>query len=291
VLPLAVLLALPWLTSAHARVAHVYRFAVPGVIDLSRAEAAGNAATRRDVTREALEAGTADAITQRPDCGTDGPWQLAPLDGDVRQARVFERQLLGSVGNIVRRTGGHLSITPARGSPIVFDDWSQATTRSREGDSETFVYTGTLSGSHYHRVEVRYGHDAPGSFLVNPATGMTAYAHNGSHAVAVAPGGTRLAVFDTLNAPYPLVVAALDAPGPAIEVRCRIDAGGARVVGEFCGWQDAAVFALRFTAAPGTPGAAAVAVARLARTERRWRLFAAERIDTGVHMQCSEFTR
>src|SRR5262249_57595272 len=75
------------------------------------------------------------------------------------------------------------------GKPIVFTDWSVAPRRTREGDAETFIYAGTLAGSHYHRVEVRYGHDSPGSLLVNPASGKTAYVHNGGNGVAAPPNG------------------------------------------------------------------------------------------------------
>jgi len=167
-----------------------------------------------------------------------------------------------------------------------------ATTRTREGDSETFIYAGTLAGSHYHRVEVRYGHDAPGSFLVNPVTGKTAYAHNGGNVVAATPNGLRLAVFETLNEPYPLVIAALDAPGPAIEVRCLVDAGAARVTGAFCGWRDNIAFEVRFTPDRGPSSMSSVAVARLARMDDgHWHLFAADDASPAVHMQCSEFIR
>src|SRR5262249_31085447 len=204
---------------------HVYQFAAPGVTDLRRREASSPAATTRDVPREALDANAADEIRRRTDCGADGPWQLAILDVDDRHARAVEPRLLSSARNSVHRAGTRLVITPARGKPVVFTDWSMATSRTREGDAEMFIYAGTLAGSHYHRIEVRYGHDAPGSFLVNPVTGKTAYAHNGGNVVAETPNGLRLAVFETLNAPYPLVVAALGAPGPAVEVRCLADAG------------------------------------------------------------------
>jgi len=264
---------------------------VPGVTDLSRAEVSSHAVTTRDVPRASLDANAADEITRRPDCGADGPWQLALLDVDDRHARAFERQLLDSTRGRVHRAGPRLSITPARGQPIVFNDWSAATTRTREGDAETFVYAGTLAASHYHRVEVRYGHDAPGAFLVNPATGRTAYAHNGSHVVAATSNGLRLAVFDTLNAPYPLVVARLDASGPAVEVRCRVDAGATRLTGAFCGWRDDTSFDVRFTAERGPSRVSSVTVARLARTAGRWHLFVADDADTVARLQCREFPR
>jgi hypothetical protein len=183
-------------------------------------------------------------------------------------------------------------ITPARGKPIVFTDWFVTTRRTREGDAETFIYAGTLAGSLYHRVEVRYGHDSPGSFLVNPATGKTAYAHNGGNVVAATPNGLRLAVFDTLNAPYPLVVAALDAQGPAAEVRCLVDAGAVRVTGAFCGWRDNTAFEVQFTSKRGPSSMSSVAVARLARTDDdHWHLFVADDAVPMVRMQCREFTR
>jgi hypothetical protein len=174
----------------------------------------------------------------------------------------------------------------------MFYTLSAATTRTREGDAETFIYAGTLPESHYHRVEVRYSHDAPGSFLVNPTTGKTAYAHNGGNVVAATPNGLRLAVCETLNAPYSLVVAALDAQGPAVEVRCRVDAGAARVTGAFCGWRDNTAFEVQFTSERGPSRVPAVAVARLARLDDgHWHLFVSDDADTAVRMQCREFTR
>jgi len=288
----AVVLAIACLASANASAAHIYQFATPEITDLSRREVSGPAATTREVPREWLDAKAADEIRRRTDCGTEGPWQLAILDIDDRQARAVEPQMLASARDSVRRAGTRLVITPARGKPIVFTDWSVATTRTREGDAETFIYAGTLAGSHYHRVEVRYGHDAPGSFLVNPTTGKTAYTHNGGNVAAATPNGLRLAVFEMLNAPYPLVVAALDAQGPAVELRCRVDAGAARVTGAFCGWRDNTAFEVQFTSERGPSSVSVAAVARLTRLDDgHWRLFVSDDADTAVRMQCREFTR
>src|SRR5207247_3552938 len=126
------------LASASASAAHVYQFAAPGVIDLSRREVSSPAAPARDVPRESLDANAADEIRRRTDCGADGPWQLAILDIDDRQARAVEPPLLGSARNSVHRAGSRLVITPARGKPIVFNDWAVVTRRTREGDAETF---------------------------------------------------------------------------------------------------------------------------------------------------------
>jgi hypothetical protein len=285
-------LAIACLASANASAAHIYQFAAPGVTDLSRLEVSSPAVIAREVPRESLEANAADEIRRRTDCGADGPWQLAILAVDDRHARAVEPQMRARARHSVRRAGTRLWITPARGKPIVFTDWSVATTHTREGDAETFIYAGTLAGSHYHRVEVRYGHDSPGSFLVNPTTGKTAYAHNGGNVVAATPNGRRLAVLETLNAPYPLVVAALDAQGPAAEVRCRVDAGAARVTGVFCGWRDNTALEVQFTSEPGPSSVSAVAVARLARMDDgHWHLFVSDDADTAVRMQCREFTR
>src|SRR5262252_4528004 len=291
-LQLAMVLAIACLVSAHARAAHIYQFAAPGVTNLSRREVSRPAEPARDVPREWLDAEAADEIRRRTDCGADGPWQLAILDSDDRQARAVEPQRLASARHSVRRAGTRLVITPAQGKPIVFTDWSVATTRTREGDAETFIYAGTLVGSHYHRVEVRYGHDAPGSFLVHPTTGKTAYAHNGGNVVAATPNGLRLAAFETLNAPYPLVVAALDAHGPAVELRCRGDAGATRVTGAFCGWRDNTAFEVQFTSERGPSSVSVAAVARLTRLDDgHWRLFVSDDADTAVCMQCREFIR
>src|SRR5947208_13826629 len=61
------------LASAYASAAHIYRFATPGVTDLSRREDSSPAATRRDVAHELLDANAADELRRRTDCGADGP--------------------------------------------------------------------------------------------------------------------------------------------------------------------------------------------------------------------------
>jgi hypothetical protein len=289
---LAIVLAIVCVANVKASAGHLYQFAAPGVTDLSRLVVSSPAATTRDVPHESLDTNAVDEIMRRTDCGADGPWQLAILDVDDRRARAVEPQLLGGARDSVRRFGSRLIITPARGKPIVFTDWSVAPRRTREGDAETFIYAGTLTGSHYHRVEVRYGHDSPGSLLVNPASGKTAYAHNGGNVVAAPPNGLRLAVFDTLNAPYPLVVAALDAQGPAVEMRCHIDTGTTRVTGTFCGWRDNTTFELQFIPGRGPTSTPSVAVARLSRKDDgHWHLFVANDMAPAVRMQCREFIR
>src|SRR5262249_14212536 len=137
---------------AGASPAHVYQFAAPGVTNLSRLAVSSLAATTRDVPRESLDANAADELRRRTDCGADGSWQLAILDVDDRHARAVEPRLLSSARSSVHRAGTRLLITPAHGKPIVFTNWSVATKRTREGDAETFIYAGTLAGSHYHRV-------------------------------------------------------------------------------------------------------------------------------------------
>ncbi len=143
-------------------------------------------------------------------------------------------------------------------------------------DGEKFLYAGRLSGSGYHRVEVRYGHDSPGSFLINPFSGKTAYAHNGSDVAVLSPSGERLLVFDTLNPPFALAVASLSKTGPTIEVQCRFAPRTVRVRAGFSGWRDDTAFELVFTPAATTPVAPAAIPARVEMTGGRWVVFTPE---------------
>ena len=68
-----------------------------------------------------------------------------------------------------------------------------------DGDEETHWYLGTLPGSRYQRVEVQFGHDAPGNFLVNPQSGKVAFVHNGADLVAPSPDGMLLVTWNALN--------------------------------------------------------------------------------------------
>lgn len=154
-----------------------------------------------------------------------------------------ERALMDATGPAVQRDGKRLTIAPTSGSPAVFVDWIMAPTKSAEGDQTTHAYLGRLPGSGYHRVEVQFGHDAPGDFLINPDTGATAFVHNGSDIVTPAPDGMHLLTFNALNPPFSLRVATLAAAGPRLALTCAVKPDSPAFV-QFKGWHDASSFDL-----------------------------------------------
>jgi hypothetical protein len=154
-----------------------------------------------------------------------------------------ERALVDAAGSTVKREGKRLTVVPSAGAPAIFLDWTMATTKSADGDLGTHVYLGRLAGSGYHRTEVQFGHDAPGSFLVNPGNGKIAFVHNGSDIAVPAPDGLRLLTFNSMNPPLSLRVAALDASGPRLALTCTAKSDSPATA-RFKGWHDASSFDL-----------------------------------------------
>jgi len=159
-------------------------------------------------------------------------------------AQEHERKLVDSSGGSVQRDGRRLTVTASGGPAAVFLDWTMPETRSADGDEETHWYLGSLPGSGYARVEVQFGHDAPGNFLVNRASGKVAFVHNGADVVALSPDGLRLLTFNPLNPPLSLRVASLDGNGPRVELECAVGEGDAKTQAQFKGWHDAESFDL-----------------------------------------------
>jgi hypothetical protein len=232
--------------AAAAEPARGLRFDSPGVLDLARRDVpAGNGAIEAtplaDADAQALFA--APAVGEEPPalrfaddvygCATPSP----PC------ARQHERALIAASGGRVRRDGKRLAIEAA-GAKVVFVDWKQPASKTADGDEEAHWYLGPLQGSGYERIEVQFGHDAPGNFLVNPRNGKVAFVHNGSDLVAPAPDGRMLVTWNALNPPLSLRVAALDADGPRRVLECSAADGGVRLTPLFKGWHDAASFDL-----------------------------------------------
>ncbi|MEO5624500.1 MAG: hypothetical protein ABIQ70_00650, partial [Dokdonella sp.] len=213
---------------AHAKaVPHAgLRFDSPGVLNL--AERTQTIKAGREVPAASLSAADTKEILTAPTLDETAP-ALGFSDDEYdckppsRTCSLLqERTLMGATGTVVKRDGKRLTITPTSGSPAVFVDWIMATTKTADGDQTTHAYLGRLRGNGYHRVEVQFGHDAPGNFLINSETGATAFVHNGSDIVMPAPDGMHLLTFNTLNPPLSLRVAALDAIGPRLVLTCAV---------------------------------------------------------------------
>jgi hypothetical protein len=153
-----------------------------------------------------------------------------------------EGALLSASGGAVVRNGKRLAIQPASGNAAVFIDWKDAPSKDADGDEETHWYLGRMPGSGYDRVEVQFGHDAPGNFLVNRQNGKTAFVHNGADLVAPAPDGRLLLTWNALNPPLSLRVAALDAAGPRLVLQCSASGEAEHLTPVFKGWHGDGAF-------------------------------------------------
>ncbi len=186
-----------------------------------------------------------------------------------------ERKLLETAGPAAKRDGKRLTITPANGAPIAFIDWNVAATKSADGDDETHWYLGRLPGSGYERVEVQFGHDAPGDFLINPQSGKVAFVHNGADIAAPSPDGKLLVTFNTLNPPPSIRVAALDATGPRLVLQCETGQGSMHVTPVFKGWHDANSLDLVFEIGEQSKSMVRLAM-RLTRSSDGWKVAAGD---------------
>ena len=219
------------LAGAAAAAEPTYWFQHPDVLDLSledRVQPGPAAAAVVDLPKE-----QAQTILAKAGLTVDDADQLPYLGQRKSAQRKAERELIADEHGAIRRAGSLLSIKPGAAPSLEFRNWH------RHDDGETFVYAGRPSIQGYYRVEVQFLQDSPGSFLINPATGKTAFVHNGGDIVAIATDGARVLDFGPDNAPFLLAVAALDEDGPRLEVQCRA-AGDAVDSAVFKGWNGAA---------------------------------------------------
>ncbi len=136
----------------------------------------------------------------------------------------------------VSRNGKILTVASRSGAPFLFRDWVKAATSEADGDEETFIYAGMLKGIGYHKVDVHFGHDSPGSFLVHPRSGKVLFVHTEDDLASLSPDRQRLMVLNNgLNPPFGLVLAALRPEGPAVRLHC-LSEGGQRIIPTFRGW-------------------------------------------------------
>jgi hypothetical protein len=229
-----------------------YSFDRPEVLDLTEPERLVRFKVR-GLVAGALAPDAAAAILHLPDVGMEAPTHLAPSSKEGADAREAESKLIVAEEPAVIRSDKKLEIRPQSGDMVTFGDWAEPARKDADGDSETFHYLGRVGAAKYHRLEVRFGHDAPGSFLVNPASGKTVFVHNGGDVVALSPSGTRLASLHTAGAPYLLAVAAIGAAGPDVEFLCQaIDKHRIKSIA-FKGWRDDTNLDLVLTPLEGSP--------------------------------------
>jgi hypothetical protein len=225
--------------------AAVVRFDSPGVIDLS--------AYKLQLHGPEVAASALDAAATKEILGAtalDQEHATLPfsdyLFGCAAESKTcvaqHEQQVIAVAGAAVRRDKKRLSIKPSAAAAVVFVDWKEPETKTADGDGEIHWYLGALPKNGFHQVEVQFEHDAPGSFLVNPKTGKTAFVHTGSDIVAQSPDGMRLVTFNPDGSELRLRIVALDADGPRAELECAAGESGKRPAVAFKGWKNAATF-------------------------------------------------
>jgi hypothetical protein len=224
---------------------HGLRFDSPGVVDLAQQQSASGG---KPLVFAHLDAATAAAILAAPAIAEDPPQLKFSMDEygckTPTCARENEAKRIVAAGTAIKRTGKRLEIAAGSMVPLAFVDWKSPASKTVDGDEERHWYLGRLPGSGYHRVEVEFGHDAPGSFLVNPQTGKAAFVHNGADLVAPSPGGLHLVTFKAEFPPFVLRVAALDAAGPRVELVCTASPDDDLTQAQFKGWRGADQFDL-----------------------------------------------
>ena len=229
-LPLAALLAvLP------AAAADTLSFDSKRVINLSNALTSADRpkflAQPVDIESASKQTGSVAAVLEKPEVrrgDADVVTVVAEKAGEVR--RIKARR-----GAVVRK-GPVLAIDSHVGEAFRFRDWSKPETKESEGDEERFVYAGMLKGAGYHKVDVHFGHDSPGTFFVHPRSGKLLFAHAGDDFVSLSQERSHLFVMSSgLNPPFGFLIVALRKEGPVVQLHCLAEKGQ-RIVPSFRGW-------------------------------------------------------
>jgi hypothetical protein len=264
------------------------RFDSPGVLDLSAHTLDVKLDGAVDIAPLAAE--EAARIAAAPPL-TDDDKAILSLSDDVYGCETpapacssaGDKKRIAESGGRVKREGQTLRVGAA-----AFVDWKQPETKSADGDSEKHWYLGTLKGNGYDRVEVEFGHDSPGNFLINPANGKIAFVHNGSDVVALSPDGKFMLTYDQSNTPLSIRIAALDANGPTLSVLCSGDSDETTHV-EFKGWRDTTHADLALVSHAARSRLAKANAMRFASNPSGWTLAAADvGALSGIHFACKQ---
>jgi len=202
-----------------------------------------------------------------------------------------EAQRMAGRRGSVKRSGKVLTIASRSGDPFRFRDWSKPATRETDGDEETFVYAGMLKGVGYHKVDVHFGHDSPGSFLVHPRSGKVLFVHAEDDLASMSQDRQRVLVLNNgLNPPFGFVLAALRKNGPAVQLHC-LSEGGQRVIPSFRGWHASPAVGFDLVLVVRQPGEQEIYEAmpmRFIYLNNEWRALVldAERLEQSTGLNC-----
>jgi hypothetical protein len=212
--------------------------ASPGVLNLSRYLRHNPVVKTSPVIMDTFHFGfgVSGLIMRAPEYSWDSPEIIKYSKNYTHED---EKKLISAEKKAVSRSDDVLVIRPESAPAITFKYWFLSGEGKREDDQETFFYMGKIGSAGYHRVEVRYMHDSPSSFLINAKNGKTIYVHNGGDTVAISPNGNRLLVFNHGHNPtFVLVVADISSSDPIVELhcRCRFNPKSTVIIPVFKGW-------------------------------------------------------
>ncbi|HZP12905.1 MAG TPA: hypothetical protein VFB36_10840 [Nevskiaceae bacterium] len=224
-----------------AALAGEYRFEGADVIDLSIYDPLAPL-LKSVVEPKSLDRNIAKGIIAAAEVSNEAPGQLPMIDATDKKARVLEQKQIAAESAVVQRHGETLTIKTSSGHDVVFRDRPPPKSQDSDADGEMFVYAGRVGAARYHRIEERFQHDAPGSYLVSPADDQTVFVPNGSYVEQISPDGKWLLSMSPGDTHVLLVVVELAADAPKLALVCR--GGEAKYAGPgmFKGWRDGSTF-------------------------------------------------
>jgi hypothetical protein len=260
------------------------------VIDLSGAltERSRLKFTRRPVSIETVnrQTGSIASVLEKTEVRRGDPGVIFAGASKKDEAR----RIAGRKGS-VSRNGKILTIASRAGTPFMFRDWVRAATSEADGDEESFVYAGLLKGIGYHKVDVHFGHDSPGTFLAHPRSGKLVFVHAEDDLAVLSQDQRRLLVINNgLNPPFGLILASLRRDGPAVQLHC-LSEGGQRVIPAFRGWHASPAIGFDLVLVVRQPGEQEIYEAmpmRFIYLNNEWRALVldAERLQQATGLNC-----
>ncbi|MGC0154062.1 hypothetical protein ACPRNU_16505 [Chromobacterium vaccinii] len=209
-----------------AAAAPITNFDSPPVVDLAgqlRAQAHG----ARAVAVQQLDAASGDGILR---AAADTRQRLNPMESPQNDAKA-----LAAHAGLAQRKGPLLTVSAGNGSRLQFKNWR---TSQGDGDSSAFAYQGPLAGGALQRVDLWFGHDAPGSLLIDNRDGKVYFTYSTENIVAPAPDGKALLQAQT-ESDWRLQLSPLPQSGQGgLFCSLRRDSGASTV---FKSWQGDAV--------------------------------------------------
>ena len=163
-----------------ALAAPITNFDSDPVIDLA-GQLRGQQHAGRAVAVQALDAAAGAAILRE---AGDRRQLLDPMSIPKNDSR-----MIAAHPELSRRQGQLLTVSTPAGQRLQFKSWKIA---KGDGDSSTFLYQGPLAGNALQRVDLQFGHDAPGSLLIDNRSGKVFFTYSTENMVSASPDGSAL---------------------------------------------------------------------------------------------------